>query len=61
MDEITVLAGTYNAYNISVAEILGKIYYAPEVENIIKIAGQLGDLLPFMTGLEMELLEYIPG
>ncbi|UCD13953.1 MAG: hypothetical protein JSW60_00620 [Thermoplasmatales archaeon] len=58
MDNITVPAGNFSAYNISVAEILGKIYYAPTAENIIKIAGQLGDLLPFMTSLEMELVEY---
>lgn len=50
--------GTFNAYNISIAEILGKIYYAPEVKNIIKISGQLGDILPFLAGINMELIKY---
>jgi hypothetical protein len=59
----TVLAGEFESYNISVAPInlthaLGRIYYSPEVKNIIKISGELGDLLPFITNLEMELKEY---
>ena len=35
MDEITVLAGTFDSYNISVAEILGKIYYAPKLLDLL--------------------------
>lgn len=59
----SVLAGPFECYNISVAPInqthaLGRIYYSPEAKNIIKISGELGDLLPFMTNLEMELKEY---
>jgi len=50
--------GTFNAYNISIAGGLGKIYYAPEVKNIIKISGQLGDLIPFITDIDMELIDY---
>jgi len=36
---VTVEAGTFDAYNISVMKGLGHIYYAPEVGNIIKISG----------------------
>lgn len=42
-ETITVEAGTYNAYNISVMQGLGNIYYAPEVGNIIKISGHYID------------------
>ena len=63
MNNETVPAGDFNCYNISVAPInltdaLGRIYYAPTVKNIIKISGQLGDILPFTTGIEMELVDY---
>jgi hypothetical protein len=66
MDNITVPAGEFSTYNISVGPInlthaLGRIYYAPEIKNIIKISGQLGDILPFMTSIEMELIEYNIG
>lgn len=66
MDNVTVPAGTYNSYNISVAPInlthaLGRIYYSPDLGNIVKITGELGDLLPFLTNLEMELIEYNSG
>ncbi len=59
----SVPAGDFLSYNISVAPInlthaLGRIYYAPKVKNIIKISGQLGDILPFTTGIEMELIDY---
>jgi hypothetical protein len=36
---ITVEAGTFNAYNISIMNGLGYIYYSPEVGNIIKTSG----------------------
>lgn len=63
MNNETVPAGDFYSYNISVAPInltdaLGRIYYAPKVKNIIKISGQLGDILPFTTGIEMELVDY---
>jgi hypothetical protein len=66
MDNITVPAGEFSTYNISVGPInlthaLGRIYYAPEIKNIVKISGQLGDILPFMTSIEMELIEYNIG
>ena len=39
LETVTVEAGTFDAYNISVMQGLGHIYYAPEVGNIIKILG----------------------
>lgn len=66
MNNVTVPAGTFNSYNISVAPInlthaLGRIYYSPEAKNIVKITGEVGDLLPFLTNLEMELIKYEPN
>jgi len=63
MNNETVPAGEFYSYNISVAPInftdaLGRIYYASEVKNIIKVTGHLGDILPFTTGIEMELVDY---
>lgn len=63
MDKIKVLAGEYDAYNISIAPInetfaLGRIYYSPELKNIIKVSGHLGDILPLMTSIKMELKKY---
>lgn len=54
----TVPPETFNAYNISIAGGLGRIYYAPEVKNIIKISGQLGDIIPFISDIDMELIDY---
>jgi hypothetical protein len=60
---VSVTAGEFEAYNISVAPInlthaLARIYYSPEIKNIIKISGELTDLLPFLSNLEMELIDY---
>lgn len=41
-DEITVEAGTFNAYEISIPEAIN-YYYAPEAGNIIKISAELDD------------------
>jgi hypothetical protein len=54
----TVPPETFNAYNISIAGGLGRIYYVPELKNIIKISGQLGDLIPFIDDIDMELIDY---
>jgi len=39
LETVTVEAGTFDAYNISVMQGLGYIYYAPELGNILKISG----------------------
>ena len=56
--EVSTEAGDFVAYEISILGELGKIYYAPELKNIIKISGELGDILPFLTNIEMELTDY---
>jgi hypothetical protein len=55
-ESVTVTAGTYDAYNISMLGGLGVMFYAPEVKNIIKIDGAFADELPFISDIEMELI-----
>ena len=57
-DNITVPAGTFNAYDISVMGGLGNIYYAPEVKNIVKMKGNFEDVLPFINNINAELISY---
>jgi len=57
-ENITVPAGTFNAYNISIIGRLGNIYYAPEVKNIVKIEGNFEDVLPFISNINAELISY---
>lgn len=53
---VTVGAGTYDAYNISMLGGLGIMFYSPVVKNIIKIEGTFADELPFINDIEMELI-----
>ena len=54
---ITVPAGTFEAYNITVVGGLGSMYYAPDAGMIIKIEGRFEDVIPFITNLKGELLQ----
>jgi hypothetical protein len=56
IETINVQAGSYNAYNISVAT--GNIYYAPDAGNIIKITGYINELFPALDNIDMELVNY---
>ncbi|MFW6149139.1 MAG: hypothetical protein ACOC6D_04705 [Atribacterota bacterium] len=57
-EPVEVPGGTFDAYNISIAGGLGKIYYAPEVKNIIKISGELEEVFQYITDIDMELIDY---
>lgn len=57
LEEITVQGNTYNAYNISVIGGIGNIYYAPEAGNMVKISGHFKDIIPFVSDLNIELIE----
>ena len=54
---VTVEAGTYDAYNITIVGGLASVYYAPEAGNIIRISGKLEELLPYIKDISMELIE----
>lgn len=56
-EEINVQGKPYNAYNISVIGGLGNIYYAPSAGNIVKISGHFKDIIPFISDLNIELME----
>lgn len=57
-EDITVEAGTYSAYNITIPGGLGSFYYAPETGNIIKISlSKEQSLFPVFPELNMELKE----
>jgi hypothetical protein len=57
-ETITVPAGTFECYNITILGGLGNMYYAPIVKNIIKISGAFADELPFINKIEMELTSF---
>ena len=61
IDNITVPVREepFEAYNISLmGSSIGNIYYSPETGNIIKIAGNFKDVLPFVSDINAELVSY---
>ncbi len=55
-ESVTVPAGTFTAYNISLFGGLGYMYYAPEAGHIIKTTGQFANISAGMvSNLAMEL------
>ncbi len=52
---ITVEAGTYDAYDISILDGIGNMYYSPEVGMILKMTGNFNDMFPFMQDINIEL------
>lgn len=57
IENITVPAGTYDAYNISIAEGIGSIFYAPAAGNVVKIAGNFQQVIPYIQNVNMELVD----
>jgi hypothetical protein len=57
IENITVAAGTFEVFNISVVQGMGNLYYAPDLGTIIKISGNFNDIIPFVTDFNAELLE----
>jgi hypothetical protein len=54
--DITVPAGTYEAYNITLFGGVGHCYYAPAAGNIVLLSGNFHDTLPVLENLNIELL-----
>ena len=55
-ESVTVPAGTFTAYNISLFGGLGYMYYAPQAGHIIKTTGQFANISGGMvSNLDMEL------
>ena len=55
-ENITVLAGDYEAYNITIIGGMAQCFYAPTAGNVVKITGNLEELIPYITNINMELL-----
>jgi hypothetical protein len=56
MENVSVQAGSYNAYNISIMG-MANMYYAPDVGKIIKITGNIKDFIPYIENISMELVK----
>ncbi len=56
-ETLSVPAGTYNAYNISIVEGLGSMFYAPAAGNVVKINGNFQGIIPFIQNIKMELID----
>jgi len=54
-ESVTVPAGPYDAYNITIMNGTARCFYAPAAGNIIKLTGNIQDLIPFITNVNMEL------
>jgi hypothetical protein len=52
---VTVPAGTYETYDISIAQGIGSVFYAPTAGSVIKISGNFHDIIPYIQDLNMEL------
>lgn len=57
-DNIKVAGETFNAYNISLVNDLGNIYYHPNVGNILGIIGYFGNIIPFINNINAKLISY---
>jgi len=53
---ISVEAGTFDAYKITVLSGIGDMYYSPEVKNIVKITGYIGNFIPYVEDIDIELV-----
>lgn len=55
-ENITVPAGTYNAYSINLLGGKAQCYYSPTAGNVIKITGNFEEIIPNITNINMKLL-----
>jgi hypothetical protein len=55
-ESISVPAGTYDAYNISLMGGIGQCYYAPDAGNVIQLKGNFQDIIPFVQSIDLVLL-----
>jgi len=58
IEETSVKAGEFNAYDIGMVRSIGQIWYSPDAKNIVKVKGNFNDILPIVKDFNMELSEY---
>jgi hypothetical protein len=56
-EKVSVEAGNFSAYNISIIDGICSLYYSPEAKMVVKIVGNFKDIFPFMEDVSIELLE----
>jgi hypothetical protein len=56
-ENITVPAGKFEAFNITILAGMGQCFYAPNAGNIIMLKGDIQEIIPFIKYINMELLE----
>jgi hypothetical protein len=56
-ENVTVPDGIYNAYNITILNGMARCYYAPTAGNVVKLSGNLNELIPYISNINMELLD----
>ena len=57
-ESVNVPAGSFNCYNIETVQGVAELFYNSQVENFVKIEGNLGDFTPIVDDIEMELISY---
>lgn len=56
-ENINTQAGSFNAVKISIIKDNGKIYYSESEGNIVKMIGYVGDYIPIIEDINLELKE----
>lgn len=56
-EDISVPAGIFEAFNITVLGGIGQCFFAPSAGNIVQLTGDIQDIIPFIQNINMELLE----
>jgi hypothetical protein len=54
-ESVSVPAGTFDTYNITILNGTAHCFYAPAVGNIVKLTGNLQEIIPYITNINMEL------
>lgn len=55
-ETITVHDVTYDAYNITILDGMATCYYAPTAGSIVKLSGNLEQIIPLVEHIDMELV-----
>ncbi len=57
-EEVTVDAGTFTTYDIWFMVGAGELFYAPDIDNIVKIDANIDRFIPIMDTISLDLIEY---
>ena len=55
-EEVSLPGGTYDAYNISILYGKAQCYFAPDAGSIVKLTGNLQEIIPYIQNINMELI-----